>query len=193
MVPESSRKKTFAPAILGVAGGLLALIAYALHWGTVAILSGRAKVTIKGGMLAVVLGAVIVACALLMASLGTRRGAISAAIVQLVVAAMTLGIGLYFLLSDSSFLRAAANHFSDVTGRPADRIEDFLHLLATRGGIAVTRSAGIYLFTIGGALAIVAAILGAVAARSLGVAVPARPGMPFPGAAPDQPAGGARR
>ena len=40
MVPESSRKKTFAPAILGVAGGVLALVAYTLHWGTVAILSG---------------------------------------------------------------------------------------------------------------------------------------------------------
>jgi len=187
-VPDAPNRKTLPAALVGVMGGVVALVAYAIHWGTLAGFGGRVSVSVKGGTLAVVLGVVIVLLALAMAAV-SRRGAVNGtSVAELVVGAISLGIGLYFVLSDTPFLRAAANHYSDVTGRSADRIETFLRLLANRGAITVSRSAGLYLFAIGGALAVVGGVMGIVAARSLTEPAPGRPGTPFE--ATERPTGG---
>jgi hypothetical protein len=138
--------------------------------------------------LAAVLGVVILVAALVMTALETRQGVTVSAVVELVAGAIAVGIGLYFLLSDDPYLRAAADHFADVTGRPAGPINDQLHVLAARGTIDVSRSAGIFLFTVGGLIAVVAGLIGIVVARSIRAPVPAEAAAPFPGA--ERPAGG---
>src|SRR5207248_1619767 len=72
IVPDASNRRTLPAAILGIAGGVLALIAYPIHWGTV---SGVRipTIAIKGGVLALILGAVIVVAALAMPFLATRQ------------------------------------------------------------------------------------------------------------------------